>query len=137
MSARKTNKYALVLSYLRAAGCKVRHRNMTKCIGTYNVETGLITIANHVKGTVTGVYGLFHERMHMLDHRNKHFRQFFRGYDTYKPEYMDEVIAAEENAAKFAQRMMKGIGLKYEPIELDPKEREGLLKFWRKRYFPD
>lgn len=136
MSLRKTNKYNFVLDYIRAKGISVRHARLSKKVaGQYDFEKKNITIDNSIKGTVFGCATLFHEYRHWYQDKHNLFPQFMRGYDTYKPKYMQEIVCAEQDAAKFAERMVRGLGLSFSAQELDKDVLEELKEDWKKWHF--
>lgn len=136
MSMRRTEKYYIILDYIRSRGYSVRHKKMVKYDGWFNAETKEIAINDSIKGTVIGCYTLWHEYRHALQLKERLCPLFMRGYPKFKQEYLDEVIKVEQDCAKFSQKMLKGIGIKYSPPELNPKELPDMIEFWKKEYFP-
>jgi hypothetical protein len=135
MSLRRTKKYDVIVDYLRARGMKVRHRPMVLTDGLYDPETEIITVASQLKGTILGCYVAYHEYGHHLQKKQKIFGKFMRGYGRYNKKDMDEVILAERHASTFSKRMLRGMGIKFNPPDLDDKNLPEFLEFWKKHYF--
>lgn len=132
-------KYQEILFDIRAKGYIVRHKKLPKDIaGFFNSDTWKIEIDSSLRETLEGCYCLCHEFSHLQQIRYNEFMIFHKlsNKEEFTEEKFREVVAAEVDAARRAQKMLKQYNIYYTPEELTKKGLKDYKIFWRKYYFP-
>jgi len=128
--------YEAILRHIKDKGILVYHRVIKSgAAGYYNQLNGSITVSKEARGTIEGCYYLCHEKSHAEQHRYGEFNDFFTMDKVFSEEKLALVIAAEVDADKKAQKMLKSWGVNYTPASLTEEGLKQNIEFWKSYYF--
>lgn len=128
--------YSAILRHIKDKGIRVFHRTIKSGAGGYyDANQCIITIDKSARGTIEGCYYALHELGHWEQDRYGEFKGFFTMDKVFSEEKLALVIAAEIDADKKAQKMLKSWGIQYVPLSLTEVGLKRNTEFWEKYYF--